>query len=151
VIMARIMGAYTEVILRFRAYSRHAPVLMHNYDYAWPTGKGVFGPADWLRAPMEKARVPAPLRRPLFKLLINQLHQAQQSLAADQRLGPLMVLKSAGTLPKKGDTAHQWWANELHPTARGFNLLADKVFVPALEKVLKRAPADQEAVFERIT
>lgn len=151
VILSKIMGAYTEVILRFRAYNQRAPVLMHNYDYAWPTGKGVFGPADWLRAPMEKARVPAALRRPLFKLLINELHKAQQQLANDHRLGPLVALKSAGTLPETGDVVQQWWANELHPTPRGFNLLAEQVFVPALEQVLQRAPADQEAVYERIS
>ena len=153
-VMARITGAYTELILRFRAWNRHAPVLMHNYDYAWPTGIGVFGPADWLRAPMERARVPHELRRPLFKVLVNRLHDAQLRLADDRRLGPLVALRSAGTMPEVSDGLQQWWANELHPTPRGFNLLAQKVFIPALDVALRRrllvdtdvaAPAEIEA------
>ena len=148
-VMARITGAYTELILRFRAYNRHAPVLMHNYDYAWPTGIGVFGPADWLRAPMERSRVPHELRRPLFRALINRLREAQLRLADDRRLGPLVALQSAGTLPEISDGLQQWWANELHPTPRGFNLLAQEVFVPALDVALRRrllAEADNEPV-----
>lgn len=134
IVMAGIIGAYREVILRFRAYNPTAPVVMHNYDDAWPTGKGLFGPADWLRAPMEAARVPEQLRRPLFKRLVRRLYAEQEMLTGDASLGPLMPLRSAGTLPE--GSPERWWANELHPTPRGFNLLADKVFVPALKKIL---------------
>jgi hypothetical protein len=133
-IMSSIMGAYREVILRFRAYNPDAPVIMHNYDNAWPTGKGVFGPADWLRAPMDRAGVPDDLRRPLFKKLVTRLRNEQELLTADLKLGPLVPLLSAGTLPEH--SPQRWWANELHPTPAGFNLLAEKVFVPALKKIL---------------
>jgi hypothetical protein len=134
IIMSRIIGAYREVILRFRAYNPTAPVLMHNYDDAWPTGKGLFGPADWLRAPMDAAKVPAALRRPLFKKLIRRLYAEQEMLTGDNNLGPLLPLRTEGTLPE--NAPDQWWANELHPTPRGFNLLAEKVFVPALKKIV---------------
>ena len=72
-IIAKIMGAYREVIARFRAYNATAPVLMHNYDYAWPTGKGVFGPSDWLKQPMDRAKVPKVLRRDVFRALLDRL------------------------------------------------------------------------------
>lgn len=130
--MATIEAAYRDVISRFRQRNAKAPVLLHNYDHAWPTGKGLFGPADWLRAPMEAAKVPKALRRPLFKALVQALHEMQQSLAADPALGEVIALRSAGTLPDKPSEVQDWWANELHPTPAGFKRLAEVVFVPAL-------------------
>jgi len=131
------------VILRFRAYNPSAPIFMHNYDNAWPTGKGFFGPGDWLKVPMDLAKVPRDmaLRRDLFRTLIASLRTAQLALAKDKALGPgrLVAIKSAGTMPEPSDpTAQnddQWWANELHPTPKGFRLLAAKAFIPALKGV----------------
>ena len=60
---------------------------MHNYDFAWPTGKGLFGPADWLKAPMTKAKVPKGLRRELFKELLNRLRDAQLILKKEKAMG----------------------------------------------------------------
>ena len=140
-IIAKIIGAYKEVILRFRAYNPNAPVFMHNYDNAWPTGKGFFGPSDWLKVPMDIAKVPKnmELRRDLFKALISTLRTAQLTLAKDKAVGPgpLIAIKSAGTMPELSNPAaqsdDQWWANELHPTPKGFRLLATKAFIPALK------------------
>ena len=136
-ILSKIMGAYREVILRFRGWNPTAPVITHNYDKAWPTGKGVLGPADWLKAPMDKARVPndLELRRGLFAYLIDSLRSAQLALKKDKALGEIWALKTAGTLPDDPDSKEQWWANELHPTPQGFQLLANKVFLPALGNV----------------
>src|SRR5262249_28585073 len=135
-IVAKIIGAYREVIFRFRARNAAATVFMHNYDYAWPTGKGLFGPSDWLKAPMAKAKVPKGLRRALFQNLIDSLRAAQLALPKDKSLGALIALKSAGTMPDGPDVVDQWWANELHPTPPGFKLIANKVFVPALKKLV---------------
>lgn len=133
-IIAKIIGAYKEVILRFRAYNKESPVLMHNYDYAWPTGKGVFGPADWLKAPMDKAKVPKELRRDLFADLLNRLRDAQLTLKKENAMGSLIAIRSAGTMPGDKDVNEKWWANELHPTPAGFKFLAKKAFVPELKK-----------------
>lgn len=135
-ILAKITGAYREVVLRFRAWNAKAPVFMHSYDYAWPTGKGVFGPSEWLKAPMDKARVPKKLRRDLFRSLITSLRAEQLALKKETNLGELVALKSAGTMPEDVNTVDQWWANELHPTPAGFKLIATKVWVPALRKVV---------------
>jgi len=134
-LMSLITGAYRGVITRFRGYNSNAPVLMHNYDHAWPTGKGFFGPGDWLKKPMDFARVPKALRRDLFKDLVARLRRAQLALAKETKLGPLVAISSAGTMPDSPGTAEQWWANELHPTPQGFKLLAKKAFVPALKKI----------------
>lgn len=133
--ITKIIGAYKEVILRFKAHNQKAPILMHNYDYAWPTGKGLFGPADWLKAPMAKAKVPKSLQRDLFKDLLDQLRKAQLILKKETALGTLIAVKSAGTMPEPEEGNDQWWANELHPTPAGFKLLAKKAFVPELKKL----------------
>jgi hypothetical protein len=136
-ILAKINGAYREVILRFRARNPDAPVLMHDYDFAWPTGRGVFGPGDWLLAPMTAAKVPKGLRRDLFKDLITRLGAAQAGLAKEKaRLGKLVAIASAGTLPEQPASVNRWWANELHPTPEGFKRLVRDAFLPALDKIL---------------
>ena len=123
-----IEGAYRAVIEKFRAYNPTAPVFVHQYDHAWPTGQGVFGPANWLKEPMEAARVPVGLRRALFKDLIGGLRDMQLGLSLVASLR-VVLIQSAGTLPE--DTS--MWANELHPTPEGFRLLAREAFVPALK------------------
>ena len=110
-IIAKIMGAYKEVILRFRAYNNTAPVVMHNYDHAWPTGKGLFGPADWLKAPMDVAKLPVDLRREVFKELLKRLADAQLSLKQEKPMGIVVAVASAGTMPEKAEGKEQWWAN----------------------------------------
>lgn len=135
-IISRIIGAYRELVLRFRAYNPKARVLMHNYDHAWPTGKGLFGPADWLKEPMDFTKVPKGLRRDLFKELVKRLRKGQLELAKDKVMGPMVAVASAGTLPDGENVTDQWWANELHPTPAGFKRLATKAFVPELKKIL---------------
>ena len=134
-LISRIIAAYREVILRFRAYNANAPVLMHNYDNAWPTGKGLFGPADWLKKPMDAAKVPPPLRRPLFKDLLVRLHSGQLALREEAKLGTLVAVLTAGTLPEPAQGIEQWWANELHPTPAGFRRLARERFMPEIGKL----------------
>ena len=134
-IISKIIGAYREVILRFRAYNQTAGVLLHDYDHAWPTGKGMFGPADWLKAPMDKAKVPKSMRRDLFRDLLAHLRAAQLKLKQEKSMGTIVAVPSAGTMPDDDGSKERWWANELHPTPAGFRLLATKAFVPELKKL----------------
>jgi hypothetical protein len=109
-------------------------VLVHNYDYAWPTGKGLFGPADWLKKPMDLAKVPRKLRRELLRDLLLGLRNAQLKLAAEPDIGAFIAIESGGTMPDDPAQVDQWWANELHPTPKGWKLLSKKAFVPALKE-----------------
>ncbi|HSV53907.1 MAG TPA: hypothetical protein VLJ57_17450 [Burkholderiaceae bacterium] len=130
-LLAMIMGCYRALITKFRAYNPMAPVILHQYDHAWPSGQGVFGPAKWLRAPMERAQVPEDLRKDLFTDLIRQLKIAQSKLAMEPALGKVFVANTAGVLPDDADV----WANELHPTPEGFALLAREGLEPQLRRV----------------
>lgn len=128
-VMDSIDVAYRELVTRFRSRNKDAPVFLHQYDYAWPTGKGLFGPADWLKAPMDAAKVPAALRRPLFKQLIGLLKLKQIDMSLDPALGTVVVMDTAGVLPEDDDSM---WANELHPTPSGFRRIVRQAVVPAL-------------------
>jgi len=134
-VISKIIGAYREVVLRFRAYNYISTVFVHNYDNAWPTGRGFFGPGDWLKMPMDKARVPQALRRPLFKDLLERLREAQVELATEAAMAPMMAIKSAGTMPDDPGNIDKWWENELHPTMRGFKRLVAQAFAPELRKI----------------
>lgn len=130
--LARIAAAYRAVILKFRAYNQAGTVFTHNYDHCWPTGKGFFGPGDWLKVPMERAEVPKELRRDLFKDLLRRLYEVQQQLAKDPGLMPMVPIATAGTMPDK----ESMWANEIHPTPKGFRLLAREAVVPAVQNAM---------------
>ncbi|WP_213955260.1 GDSL-type esterase/lipase family protein [Variovorax sp. dw_954] len=136
-VITGIMNAYREVIVRFRAHNKTAPVVMHNYDNAWPTGQGFFGPGKWLKVPMDIAQVPEQLRRDVFKSLVNKLHLAQVELAKEASLGPLVAVLTAGELPEApGSTDEQWLANELHPTPKGFKRIAKNRLRDPLDQFL---------------
>ncbi|QNM95728.1 hypothetical protein [Chitinimonas koreensis] len=129
--LCKVQAAYREVIARFRRYNAEAPVLCHNYENAWPTGQGLFGPSKWLKAPMDQAGVPDTLRRPVFADLIARLHQLQQELADDPQTGAIVPIRSAGTLPDQLDV----WANELHLTPAAFDKMVKDAWMPALKKL----------------
>lgn len=131
-VLQAIEGHYRAVIAKFRAYNKHKPVFVHHYDHAWPTGKGLFGPSDWLAAPMDRAKVREDLRPDVFRMLIERFKQMQESLAADPSLG-VVVVPTAGVLPSGEKVRDEYWANELHPTPKGFELLVRDAFGPAFE------------------
>ena len=127
--LAEIEGHYRTLIARFRGYNPGAVVVLHNYDKAWPTGDGVFGPADWLKVPMDGCQVPQELRAELFADLVDRLGLLQERMAGDPALDRVLAVKTAGTLDGRG------WANELHPTSKGFKRLVEQKFLPALDGI----------------
>jgi hypothetical protein len=135
-ITGAIISAYRLVIAKFRHFNTTAPVLVHNYDFAWPTGDGLFGPADWLKKPMDFAKVPKALRKDLLKDLLLNLRTAQLALADEAQVGQLIAIESGGTMPDDPAQIEQWWANELHPTMKGWKLLAKKAFIPAIKNAI---------------
>lgn len=131
-VLQKILASYREVICKFRKYNAAAPVFCHNYEKAWPTGEGLFGPADWLKTPMDKAKVPKGLRHELFTDLLERLHSGQCTLCdPDAALGTTIPIASAGTLPEREDI----WANELHLKPAAFDRMVRSAWIPALGKV----------------
>lgn len=92
-------------------------IVMHTYDYARPSGKGVFRDSSWLRPALVDAGVKEELREACMRHLIDCFAAVLEEI---RKTDPahLFVVKSHGTLAA-GD-----WANELHPTREGFARIA---------------------------
>jgi len=132
-----VLDAYREIIDKTLATRRKATVLVHNYDYAIPTGIGFLGLGQWLKAPMDACQVPAKgalkpgsLRRRVVSLLIDALGAGLKGLETEYS-GKVIYVPTPGTL---GDDD---WANELHPTKSGFNRLGRDKFAAVVKGILE--------------
>lgn len=129
-LMAKTAESYRMLIGQIMAASRPETfILMHNYDYAYPTGKGVFSSkASWLKPALDDAKVPAGLQRDCVKFVIDALSYALETLT---QIDPdrVFLVDSRGTL------AESDWANELHPKPAGFKKIAKSAWLPVLKKI----------------
>jgi hypothetical protein len=127
-LLDRVGSAYGAIVARVRAEGFAGPIVVHNYDYAIPTGKGFFLFGKWLKAPMDLALVPSALRRPLIRELIDRLETLLRGL--HDPAAQIHFVDSAGTL-----TADEW-ANELHPSPEGFDRLVRECWMPVVAPLL---------------
>ena len=129
-LMSKTGESYRMLIGQIMAASRPETfILMHNYDYAYPTGKGVFGNrGSWLKPALDDAKVPEGLQRGCIKLVIDALSAELQALT---QIDPhrIFLVNSRGTLAE-GD-----WANELHPKPTGFKKIARQAWRPLLNNL----------------
>jgi hypothetical protein len=116
------------------------PILVHGYDYSIPDGRGFWGgwgplPGPWLEpgfrakgyVPEEGAADPLKaLRRDIVKQLIDRFNEMLQALPGVPGLDHVRHVNLRETL-KTDETYKEWWANELHPTPRGFTAVAAKL------------------------
>lgn len=81
-LIAKTADSYRMLIRQIMAASRPETfILMHNYDYTYPTGKGVFrSGGSWLKPALDDAKVPEGLQRDCIKLVIDALSDALQTL-----------------------------------------------------------------------
>ena len=102
------------------------PVFVHNYDYAYPSGKGVFGKnSSWLKPALDDAKVPDKLQRGCVKTLIDQ-HTLMLKELLSLNANRIVFVDSTNTL------AETDWANELHPKSKGFKKIAVEKWRPIL-------------------
>ena len=100
------------------------PVFIAPYDYALPTGIGFLGLGQWLKWPMDQRKVPTALQADVVRTLIDTYENKLIQLHGKRP--QLVVVNTLGTLGPDD------WANELHPTASGFNKIAN-VWAPYLK------------------
>ena len=127
-LMGRVAEAYTLLIGQIMVKGPTGiKIFVHNYDYAVPSGKGVFGgESDWLKRPLDDALVPAGLQRECVKLIINRFSDVLTTLR-DQGNGQVVFVDSRNTL------ADADWANEIHPKPEGFEKIANLKWAPVLK------------------
>jgi len=121
-------AALEFIIQKVKAAKPGIEIFIHGYDYAIPDGRPVFkAPFGWnfigpwlLPAFERQRRSPASTRQTIIKTLIDRHNETIASLAnADPQVHHI---DCRGVL----DSNTTDWANELHPTAKGFGKIAAK-------------------------
>ncbi len=103
-------------------------IVLHTYDYPYPSGNGIFGGnGAWLKPALVDAKVPPSLHRGCMVYLIDQFATRLKNLV-EKYPGRVLLVNSRGALAK-GD-----WANELHPTTAGFKTIARDCWLPVLQE-----------------
>jgi lysophospholipase L1-like esterase len=136
VLNRRIVSAYRTMLafvnqLCQQELGKVLPVLVHGYDYPVPDGRGFWGgwpfPGPWLEPGF---------REKLFDDLANNaalMHTIMDRFNAmvaglTQEFANLHYVDLRGTLSTdlNNDAYQDWWDNELHPTEKGFQAVANK-------------------------
>ena len=109
-------------------------VLINTYDYPFASGRGYkIGPikrGPWLKKYFtEVGLTEFGAQNLVAAWLIDQFVDAIQKLARGH--ARINIVDSRGTLPALSD-----WGNEIHPTERGFQRLAEQRWVPKIRTAL---------------
>lgn len=122
-LMEKIENSYITLIGRILMYctsNNFQRVFIHNYDYAIPSGAGVFGRnATWLKLALDDAKVPKEHQSACIRYILDQFTQVLEGIQKTNK-DRVVLVRSNGTLSKED------WANELHPTPVGFEKIAQR-------------------------
>lgn len=126
-LMAKTEDSYRTLLGQIMiSTSQKTEIYLHNYDYAYPTGKGLFGNnSKWLKSALDDANVTPGIQHDCIKYLIDRFTTVLNKVASSYT-NRILVVDSTNTLVKKD------WANELHPKASGFKKIARKKWLPIL-------------------
>jgi hypothetical protein len=115
------------------------PILVHGYDYPVPDGRGFAGggwflPGPWLEPGFrEKGYANMAERIGLMEQLIDRFNAMLKNIVAMAEFPHVTYINLRKTL-STGVNYKQYWANELHPTEKGFELVTDR-FANVLDKL----------------
>jgi len=130
VIDQRLSNAYVTILSAITAVCQGAgaegvPIVVHGYDYPVPDGRGFLGgwgplPGPWLEPGfLRKGYDAMDQRRPLIRSLIDRFNSMLKSVSRLSQFKHVRYVDLRGTLSTGADYK-DWWGNELHPTAKGF-------------------------------
>jgi len=112
-----------------------APILVHGYDHPIPDGRKLgipFGPGPWLKPVFDCADIVPDLsvRRQVMQVLIDELNKMLRDIESvfPGRVHHLGFAGAFQTQPGFQEDYRTYWANELHPNQRGFQVLANIVY-----------------------
>jgi len=124
-----ILRAITEVVKGKTGDT--VPIVVHGYDYPVPDGRGFLGgwgplPGPWLEPGFRrKGYASMTVRRDICVQLIDRLNAMLAGLAGKPPFSHVRYLDLRSTL-SRGANYKDWWANELHPTPKGFQAVTRK-------------------------
>ncbi|AMJ67661.1 hypothetical protein [Hymenobacter sp. PAMC 26628] len=140
----RLQAAYVNILatvthICVARTGQPLPILLHGYDYPVPDGRGFWGgwgplPGPWLAPGFEqKGYHDLVQRKALIRQLIDAFNVMLAEVVARPEFAHVQYVDLRGTLPTDG-AYRNWWANELHPSPKGFGRVADRfaaLLVPA--------------------
>ena len=144
VLEVRIRNAYVAILqaittLCVDTIGKTVPIIVHGYDRPVPDGRGVAGgawllPGPWLRPGFhQKGFLNQKANTAVIGGLIDRFNKMIKDVTGEARFAHVHYLDLRDTLPT-GANYDDWWANELHPTKKGFEAVANK-FAAAIAKV----------------
>ncbi|MES9948991.1 MAG: hypothetical protein ABW118_08545 [Candidatus Thiodiazotropha sp.] len=111
---------------------RTLPIIVHGYDYPIPDGRGFLGgwwflPGPWLEPGFrEKGFKHMDRRVELTKELIDRFNNMLLDVTSLPEFSHVHYVDLRGTLSVADDYKDDW-ANELHPTGKGFRKVSSKI------------------------
>lgn len=142
-----VRNSYEELVDVRDAHRRDALIVAHEYDLAYPDGRkalkrlGPLGIGPWLEPSLKARGIPSRKRRSItswflkrFKEILAEFEGPGFAVVPTQGVLDRAKRKSKKPGKKKLDV-HDLWDNELHPSERGFELIADE-FLKVLRKRL---------------
>ncbi|HEY3972823.1 MAG TPA: hypothetical protein VGM18_07450 [Candidatus Sulfotelmatobacter sp.] len=149
VLNQRIRTAFTYLLGSITAFCQEAfqkkvPILVHGYDYPVPDGRGFLGgwpfPGPWLDPGFREKNFPKDNDEELKKRIqmmqdiMSKFNNMVKALPSQPGLEHVVYVDLRGTLSNKLPDYKDWWANELHPTQKGFEAVTAR-FAAELAKL----------------
>ncbi len=132
VVQGRVRTAYLHILTRVTTVAESilgspVPILVHGYSGPVPDGRGVLGgfwflPGPWIAPGFRDKGFPdSELQRrvDIVEQLIDTFNSMLLEVAGLPEFAHVHYVNLRGTLPTNS-SYKDWWANELHPTERGF-------------------------------
>lgn len=102
-------------------------IIMHTYAYAIPNGKGLLKNKGWLKPALDDADVDPQLQQACVKYLLDRFYEVLDNIRKTDPTN-LDIVDSRTALQSSD------WANELHPSGKGFKKIAKDCWYPVLKK-----------------
>jgi len=136
VIDIRLKDAYVKILSGLTTITKNylgrpLPIVVHGYDHPVPDGRGFMGgwwalPGPWLKPGFDKkGHIDRAKNTKVVSDLIDRFNVMLASVTSLPAFAHVHYLDLRGTL--KNDTTYKKdWANELHPSKTGFDLVTKK-------------------------
>ena len=136
IVEERVRDAYVTILSAITniceaLLGQPVPIVIHGYDYPVPDGRGFAGgwgplPGPWFEpAFRRKGYDVMTVRKQICSDLIDRFNTMLKSVAGKAPFAHVRYLDLRETLPT-GANYKTWWANELHPTRKGFEEVTKK-------------------------
>lgn len=118
--LAVLKNGFETIISTRDENSPETKIYFHSYDFAQPTGKPVCFSGPWLKPGLDRRKVPKSLQPEVVREFLLIFDRALK--------GVVKTAANAELVPTQGTVEKSEWANEIHPTNKGFKKLASKFF-----------------------